>query len=134
MSDVFKGTSNVIGIGIDLVEVSRIASMLERHGEAFLERTYTDEEIAYCSKSASSAMHYAARFAVKEAVAKALGCGISGKVSLSGISVRNDSLGCPHVVLDSDAQEYLNSIGGKNILISITHIKEYAQAMAVVVR
>jgi holo-[acyl-carrier protein] synthase len=64
------------GIGIDLVEVPRIRELLEKHGQRFKERTFTAGEIAYCDACAEPAMHYAARFAAKEAVAKALGTGL----------------------------------------------------------
>ncbi len=132
--DGIPQNSQIVGVGIDLAEVSRIASLLERHGETFLKKTFTQNEIAYCSKKAAPAMHFAARFAAKEAVAKALGCGIAEGVSLTGISIENDALGKPEAVLDEGARRRLEAIGAGKVLVSLTHTKEHAQAIAVAVK
>ena len=86
------------GIGIDLVEVPRIREMLERHGQRFKERTFTADEIAYCDACADPAMHYAARFAAKEAAAKALGTGLWAQgVDWKDIEIRREESGQPRL-------------------------------------
>src|SRR5436190_23528547 len=76
-----RSPMSVVGLGLDLVEVSRIRALLEKSGDRFKERVFTDAEVRYCDACADGAMHYAARFAAKEAVAKALGTGFTSGVS-----------------------------------------------------
>jgi holo-[acyl-carrier protein] synthase len=78
----------ILGIGVDLVEVERIEQSIARHGERFLQRVFTDSEIAYCSPMKGPGPHYAARFAAKEALAKAFGTGISTELGWLDIEVR----------------------------------------------
>ena len=77
----------ILGIGVDLVEVERIDQSIERHGAHFLQRVFTEREIAYCSKMRTPGPHYAARFAAKEAVSKAFGTGIGASVGWLDIEV-----------------------------------------------
>src|ERR1700677_1022590 len=86
----------LIGTGVDLIEVERRAHSIERYGERFLRRVYTDHEIAYCSRKRVSAESYAARFAAKEAGAKGLGTGISRGVTGKEFGVRALSLSLTH--------------------------------------
>ncbi len=79
-------------------------------------------------------MSYAARFAAKEAMAKALGTGIRSDITLKSLSVENDELGAPHAILDEHAQKRLLEIGASKMLITLTHTKEYAQAIAMAVK
>lgn len=114
------------GIGIDLVEVPRIQEMLEKHGQRFKERTFTAAEIAYCDGCAEPAMHYAARFAAKEAVAKALGTGIwADGVSWTDIEVLREASGKPVIILHGMAKEHA---GEATCLVSLTHTRELAMA------
>lgn len=114
------------GIGIDLVEVPRIQEMLEKHGQRFKERTFTAAEIAYCDGCAEPAMHYAARFAAKEAVAKALGTGIwADGVSWTDIEVLREASGKPVIILHGMAKEHA---GEAACLVSLTHTRELAMA------
>lgn len=124
----------VVGVGTDIVDVSRISNMIEKYGDSFLKKTFTDSEINYCSAFSDSQLHFAARFAAKEAMAKALGTGFRGELSLKGLSLENDSLGMPLAVLDSVAKAALAKIGGKKMSVSISHLKEYAIAFAVASR
>ena len=124
----------VAGIGTDLVDVPRIASLLERHGAAFLEKNFTPAEIAACEGKANAAQRFAARFAAKEAMAKALGTGFSGKITPKSLSIENLESGEPRAVLDDAAKARLEEIGARKMLVSITHLKEYAQAFAVAAR
>lgn len=120
------------GLGIDLVEVSRIRDLLERHGERFKERTFTAGEIAYCDSCADPAMHYAARFAAKEAAAKALGTGLwAHGVDWKQIEVTREESGKPVLVLHTIAQTHAASMGSTQALISITHTRELAMAQVI---
>ncbi|MFN0080815.1 MAG: holo-ACP synthase [Prosthecobacter sp.] len=114
------------GIGIDLVEVPRIREMLEKHGQRFKDRTFTAAEIAYCDGCAEPAMHYAARFAAKEAVAKALGTGIwADGVSWTDIEVGREASGKPVIILHGMAKEHA---GEATCLVSLTHTRDLAMA------
>ena len=105
-------------IGIDIVEVKRIARLIK--SKAFLAKVYTKQEIAYCSNKKMKAQHFAVRFATKEAVWKAIG---KDGVALKDIEVKNLSNGKPVVVIKNTS--------AKNISISLTHTKNYAAAVAV---
>lgn len=124
----------VAGIGTDIADVGRIKALIEKYGNAFLEKTFTDAEIAYCSAKADAPLHFAARFAAKEAMAKALGTGFRDGLTLKSVSVGNDGLGAPFAVLDEAASKRLEEIGAKKMLVSLSHLKEYAQAFAVATR
>lgn len=125
---------NVVGVGVDLTDVERFRSMLEKYHDAFLARTFTDAEIAYCSPRANKAEAFAARFAAKEAVVKALGTGFRGAITPKSIGIENSENGAPCAVLDSAATDALRAIGGEKVLVSLTHLKDYAQAVAVAVK
>lgn len=117
------------GIGIDLVEVPRIRELLERHGQRFKERTFTAGEIAYCDSCADPAMHYAARFAAKEAVAKALGTGLWAEgVVWTDIEVVRGEHGRPSILLHNAARKHANE---GTCLVSLTHTKELAMAQVI---
>jgi len=131
MANNAAGASDAVGVGIDLVDVARIENMLARYGRTFLEKTFTEAEISHCSKLAAPHIHYAARFAAKEAVVKALGTGFSDDISMKSISVENDSRGAPLALLDAAALARMKELGANKVLISLTHLKDYAQAIAV---
>src|SRR6185503_6633481 len=95
---------SILGLGTDIVECLRIAQMIERHGELFITRVYTDHEIEYCSARKAATQHYAGRWAAKEAVLKALGTGWQRGISWRDIEIRNDRLGAPSVVLRAGAR------------------------------
>lgn len=122
---------SVIGIGLDLVEVSRIRDLLERHGERFKARTFTAGEVAYCDRCADPAMHYAARFAAKEAAAKALGTGFADGVSWQDIEVLRADNGAPSLALHGGALDLAKSKGIMRMLVSLTHTKDTAAAQVV---
>ena len=125
----------VLGIGIDLVEVERIRQLLEKHGDRFRTKTFTQREIDYCESCGSPAMHFAARFAAKEAVAKALGTGLWAKgVDWKDIEVIRDPGGRPEVVLTGGAKTHLDTQGGNSVLISLTHTSELASAYSLIQR
>ena len=118
--------------GIDLVETARIARAIERQGEAFLRRVFTPAERAYCESLADSAGSYAARWAAKEAVAKALGTGIGGDASWVEIEVVRAESGEPGIVLHGTTAAAAAKRGVKEVRISLTHTEHYAAAFAVI--
>jgi holo-[acyl-carrier protein] synthase len=121
----------VVGVGIDLVEVERIRRLLERHGERFKERTFTAAEAAYCDRCADPAIHYAARFAAKEAAAKALGTGFAEGVSWVDVEVGREDSGCPVLRLHGGAEVRALALGVARLHVSLTHTKEQAMAQVV---
>lgn len=121
-----------VGLGIDLVEVPRIRDLLTKHGERFKERTFTPGEIAYCDSCADPAMHYAARFAAKEAAAKALGTGLWAEgVDWKAIEVIREASGKPTLALHDGAKRHAELLGATRFLISLTHTKDLAQAQVI---
>ena len=121
---------NVVGIGTDIVEHLRIAQLIERHGELFLRRVYTPHEIEYCRVRKASTQHYAARWAAKEAVLKALGTGWARGISWLDVEVRNEDGGPPRVALRGGALQVSRQVGIAEILISIAHCRSHAVAYA----
>jgi holo-[acyl-carrier protein] synthase len=120
----------VLGVGIDLVETARVRRLLARHGDSFLRRVFTPEERAYCMARAEPWVSLAARFAAKEAVAKAFGTGIGGELDWTSIGIVNDARGAPSVVLDAKGAALLRARGAAIVRISLTHTRAHAQAFA----
>lgn len=120
--------------GLDLVETARIARILERGGDAFLERTYTAEEVDYCRRHRDPIPRFAARFAAKEAVAKALGTGIGSAAAFKEIEVYNEPSGAPAIRLHGQAAETATAQGIAWIRVSLTHTDHYAAAMVIIGR
>jgi holo-[acyl-carrier protein] synthase len=118
----------LIGTGVDLIEVERIAHSIERFGERFLRRVYTDHEIAYCSRKRDSAESFAARFAAKEAAAKALGTGISRGVAWNEFQVARYPGGRPILELRGRAALLAAELGVRAISLSLTHTASLAMA------
>src|SRR5271155_5505332 len=122
----------LIGTGVDLIEVERIAHSIERYGERFLRRVYTDHEIAYCSgRKRVSAESFAARFAAKEAGAKALGTGISRGVTWSEFQVARNPGERPVLELRGRAALLAKELGVRAISLSLTHTSSLAMATVV---
>lgn len=121
----------LFGIGIDVVEIERFEQSISRQGERFLQRVFLGEELSYCERQRRPGIHYAARFAAKEAVSKALGTGIGEKVGWQDILIQRLDSGEPQVVLQGDGKDYAESCGVVSIHISLTHTDHYAAANAV---
>ncbi len=121
----------IIGIGTDIIECLRIAQMIERHGELFVRRVYTDHEIGYCSTKKASTQHYAGRWAAKEAVLKALGTGWRRGISWRDIEIRNQPGGAPTIALCGGAREVFEESGIRKMHISISHCRSHATAYAI---
>ena len=117
---------NQLRTGIDLIETDRLRGLSPEIRRRFIDRVYTDAEKAYCG---DNEQHLAGRFAAKEAVAKALGCGI-GEVGWQEIEILNDEFGCPILHLHGKAAERAEHMGLKVWSVSITHVKTYAAAVA----
>jgi holo-[acyl-carrier protein] synthase len=122
----------VLGIGTDLIEIKRVQASIDRYGERFLERLFTPEEIAYSlRKKKHSAESLAARFAAKEAAAKALGTGISRGISWKEIEVRREPGERPSLLLSGRAAKRASDMGIKHIHLSLTHSQDLAMAVVV---
>ena len=122
---------SVVGIGVDLVECARIEHSLERFGERFLRRVFTQGEIDYSMSMKFPARHLAARFAAKEAVSKAFGTGIGKSMGWRDIDVHKKESGEPFLVLHDGAKKLADARGVQNALISLSHSEEHAVAMIV---
>lgn len=118
----------IVGTGIDLVEIARIRSSHQRYGQRFLDRIYTTGEQAYCLRKRNSAESLAARFAAKEAGAKALGTGISHGVSWLEIEVVREPSGRPSIRFHGRAREFAARLGAARAALSLTHTDELAMA------
>jgi len=121
----------ILGTGTDIVECLRIAQMIERHGELFINRVYTDAEIEYCSARKAATQHYAGRWAAKEAVLKALGTGWRRGISWRDIEIRNDRHGAPTVTLRAGARDVMERAAIKRLHVSISHCRGYAVAYVI---
>ena len=123
--------AQIIGIGTDIIECLRIAQMIERHGELFINRVYTDLEIEYCAARKAATQHFAGRWAAKEAILKALGTGWSRGISWRDIEVLNDKHGAPQVTLRAGAREISEQLGIRKMHVTISHCRCHAVAYAV---
>jgi len=121
----------IIGIGIDLVKIDRI-DKAGKHG-GFLERIFTDREREYCSRQKFAAQHYAARFAAKEAVLKAIGTGWSAGIKWTDMEVLHGAGGGPVVNLSGRVKDLMDLKGVKQVLLSYSHDEGFAVAQVVLV-
>jgi holo-[acyl-carrier protein] synthase len=124
--------SMIIGSGIDMVEIRRIQHSIDRYGRRFLDRVFTGDEQAYCLRKRNSAESFAARFAAKEAGAKALGTGISYGVSWLEIEVVREPSGRPTLRLHGRAAQIAARLGFARAALSVTHTAELAAASVVI--
>jgi holo-[acyl-carrier protein] synthase len=125
---------SLIGLGTDVIEISRVAGVYERQGERFLQRTFTEEERTYCLGMKSPARHLAARFAAKEAIAKAFSTGIGAELGWTSMSVYHGERNEPLVRLDEKALALLHHVGGTRVLLSLSHSDTVAIAFAAIIR
>ncbi len=122
----------ILGTGTDLCEISRIAQSIDRYGEQFLQRIYTDAEIRYCGRKLKTAAEsYAARFAAKEAGAKALGTGIAKGVGWREIEVTHLPGGRPTLLFHGRAAERAKAMGVRAAHLSLSHSRDLAIATVV---
>ena len=121
----------IYGIGTDLVEVKRIKEALERWGGRFKNKVFTPGEIDYCSRKRNSSPNFAARFAAKEALVKALGIGMRRGVHWKDVEVTRDPLGKPVLKLSGQAEAICLQEKIRGIFLSIAHDREYSSAIVV---
>ncbi len=124
----------IVGLGTDIVEIVRIGQMIERHGEHFLQRVYTEDEIRYCQRRKESYQHFAGRWAAKEAVMKTLGTGWTRGVGWLDIEVATKRSGQPAINIRGSARDIAGRFGIDEFLISISHCRAYATATAIAIR
>jgi holo-[acyl-carrier protein] synthase len=122
---------SVLGIGVDLVECARIEHSVDRFGDRFLHRVFTDGEIEYSMSMKFPARHLAARFAGKEAVSKAFGTGIGKAMGWRNIDIRKKASGEPFLVFSGPAQELAEKRGVTLALITLSHTEHHALAAVV---
>jgi holo-[acyl-carrier protein] synthase len=122
---------DIIGIGTDITECLRIARMIERHGELFLERVFTAAEISYCQSRKQSTQHFTGRWAAKEAILKALGTGWVQGISWRDIEIRSQAGGRPQVAVGGGVKALVERLGVSRLLVSISHCRTHAIAYAV---
>ncbi len=120
----------VIGIGTDIIEIDRIKNSIEKNGDRFLSKIYTHNEIEYCQRKANKYQHFAARFAAKEAVYKALATGWQELLSWQEIEIFNEPTGMPQVTMRGKLKEFLAD--DKSLKISISHSKNYVVCVAII--
>ena len=124
---------SIYGIGTDIVECLRIAQMIERHGELFITRVYTEHEVEYCQSRKQATQHFAGRWAATEAVLKALGTGWRRGISWRDVEIRNERSGSPTVALRGGARDYMEQQKISQVLVSISHCRTHATAYAIAV-
>ncbi len=124
----------IYGMGIDLIEIDRIKKEIDRPGDAFCKRIFTDEEIRACRAKSNRNVQsqcFAARFSAKEAFFKAIGTGVRGGLSWKDVEVVNDPLGKPALNLRGKALEMVEKKGITGIQLSISHTKQLAAAVVI---
>ena len=121
----------ILGTGIDIIEVARIAASFEKFGERFANRILLPAEIAYALSHRRPAPFLAARFAAKEAISKAFGTGIGAQLSWQNMEIRRKESGEPYVVLHGRGQELFEARGAKKLHVSLSHTENYAAATAI---
>lgn len=121
----------IVGLGTDIVEISRIGQMIERHGDTFLNRVFTKTENEYCGSKKNKEQHYAGRWAAKEAVMKTLGTGFIKGIGWKDIEVINLQSGKPTIVITGGVELHAGEMGIDEILITISHSREFATATAI---
>jgi holo-[acyl-carrier protein] synthase len=124
----------LVGLGADVIEVERIRGVLERQGDRFLARVFTDEEREYCFKMAHPHKHLAARFAAKEAVSKSFTTGIGAELGWRSVSVYHGSRNEPLVRLDQKGEALLKAVGATHVMLTLSHTETVAMAVAALVR
>lgn len=121
----------IIGTGVDIVEIERIRKVIERQGGRFIDRVFTLEEQQFCRRHRDSAPHFAARFAAKEALFKALGTGWAKGVTWLDAEVRREQAEAPEIILYGEAQKKRVQLGAGRVHLSLSHSEQWAVAMVI---
>lgn len=122
----------IFGIGVDIIEVDRMANILSRFGASFIERIFGEKERVYSGERGGAAAYFATRFAAKEAFLKALGLGLRKGVKWREIEVITNEAGRPFLEIRGKARETFEGLGLKNTFLSMAHEKRYAVAFVVI--
>jgi len=120
----------IYGVGTDMIEVKRVEKMVSK-GRQYLETIFTEKEMDYCDGKARKSEHYAARYAAKEAILKALGTGWRDGLAYSEIEILNDDLGKPEVFLHGEVKKLMDHLHINRTFVSLSHIRETAIALAI---
>ncbi len=121
----------IVGTGIDIVEVPRIAASIARFGDRFLHRVFTDAEVQYCQSKPNASERFAARFAAKEAAMKALGTGWRGGIAWREVEVRREPGGRPTVAFNGKAAEFAARLNATRASLSLSHTEQHAVASVI---
>ena len=121
----------IFGTGIDIIEVERVEKQISKNN-GFREKIFTEKEIKYCESKKNNSQHYAARFAAKEAFFKAIGTGWRGGMAFNEIEILNNELGKPEVILHGKTKEFCEKQVINNIHVSLSHIKNFVNAIIIV--
>lgn len=121
----------IAGLGVDIIEIERIRKTIASSGDSFLRKLFTDGEIAYCSARHNAAQHFAARFAAKEAVSKALATGWAGEFGWRDVEIANEESGRPVVTLHGHLAALL---AGAVVHVSLSHSETHVVAVALIDR
>ena len=124
----------IVGLGTDIVEVERIGRMIEQHGDSFVQRIFTTNEADYCRQRKHSSEPFAGRWAAKEAVMKVLGTGFVQGTHFQEIEIVSEPSGRPRIQLHGSTADVAKQLGIDEVLITISHCREYATATAIGVR
>jgi holo-[acyl-carrier protein] synthase len=119
----------IFGIGVDVVEIERMNQVIKKWGNVFLKKVFTDNELSYAEEKYNPAQHIAARFAVKEAVSKALSTGWGGGFRWKDIEIKNDETGKPNVIVHGKMKDSLQNC---RIMVSISHSENVVVASAII--
>lgn len=122
---------NIIGLGTDILEIERIRESITKHGDAFIQKIFTDGEQAYCKKHRDPMPQYAGRFSAKESIVKALGCGFGDQIGFLDIEISHDAAGKPLVHFSPTAQKRFNN---PQVLLSMSHCKAYVSTVALLLK
>ena len=120
----------IFGIGIDIIEIERIKKSIEKFNDLFLNKIYTQTELDYCQSKKNKYQHYAARFAAKEAIAKALATGWSKRFRWKDIEIYNEKSGMPNVKLTGNLETFLGE--DKSLKITMSHSQHYVTCFAII--
>lgn len=125
---MMNNPSSILGLGIDIIENSRIQESINNLGQNFIKRLFSENEQNYCNKYNNKIPHYAVRFAAKEALVKALGCGFGKDFSFLDCEIINDERGKPHIHLSDKAIKKFNN---PKFHVSLSHSDQYATAIVI---
>jgi holo-[acyl-carrier protein] synthase len=126
-------SETILGTGLDMIECERIRQSVEKFGARFLDRIFHADEREYANRRKFPHRHLAARFAAKEAISKAFGTGIGGRLGWKDLEIRRHANGAPYLQLHANGEKLLRERGADRVMISLTHTEHYAAATAILV-